>query len=184
VIIDPGTLGEIMTTAQERLEGVIRALTSGDTLGGVIRLHLYIEHELNIFISSRLPTGVLDALQLTYSKKINLALTLGLAPDLKGPLKKIGKIRNDFAHNLDHILTVDEVDGLFDSFGPKLKEVTKKAFDSARAMPSGARHPATHHELDGASKMQLYVMQIWTLLAHFNDSTFNPRETIAAPEKQ
>jgi hypothetical protein len=157
---------------------VIRALTSGDTLGGVIRFHLYIEHELNTFIAHRVPAGVLDSLQLTYSKKVNLALTLGLTPDLKGPLKKIGKIRNEFAHNIDHVLTVSEVDALFGSFGPKLKEVTKKAYASTRAMSSGERHPETHYELNGASKMQLYVMQIWTLLAHFNDPTFNPRENL------
>jgi hypothetical protein len=159
---------------QERMDGLVKALTSEDMLGSVIRIHLYIEFELNTFIQGRLPAGAFEALRLEYFKKIDLAIALGLPADLKSLLRKVGEIRNNFAHNLDYRLQEAEVDALFKSFGPKLKDVLQRSFARARRSPLGAGYPSTLQEMNPASRLQFYTMQIWTVMAHFNDLSFFP----------
>jgi hypothetical protein len=165
-----------MTSHQERLAGLLAAVTSEDMLGGFIRVHLFIEYELNLFIQKRLPSGVLETLRLDYDGKIKLAIALGLASDLKPSLRKVGEFRNEFAHNLDHKLVEADVDALFKSFSPRMKDLMQRAFAKMRRTPSGAHYPATHQELNGATKLQLYILQIWSILAHVNDPTFFPGE--------
>ena len=167
-----------MSTHQDRLDGLIKSLTSEDMLGAVIRLHLYIEYELNVFIAARASAKIFDTRKRKYSQRIDKAMALGLLPDLEKPLRKIGRIRNDFAHNLDHILSIDDVDSLFQSFGPKLQAVAENAYAVTRTMPNCTHYPETLQEMNGASKMQFYVMQVWALLARFNNPTFDPHESI------
>ncbi|KFG68727.1 hypothetical protein [Microvirga sp. BSC39] len=167
-----------MSSHQERLIGLYKAITADDMLGGFIRVHLYIEYELNLFIEARLPPGVIETLKPDYDRKISLAIALGLLPDLKSPLRKIGEYRNRFAHNLDHKLLLSDVDGLFKSFSPAMKEITQRWFARVRKLPSGADYPSTHLEMNGASRLQFYVMQIWMFLAHANDPSFEPAETL------
>jgi hypothetical protein len=49
-------------------------------------------------------------------------------------------------------------------------------------MPNCTHDPETLQEMDGASRMQFYVMQVWAILAHFNAPTFDPHESI--PERR
>jgi hypothetical protein len=159
------------------MNGLVKALTSEDMLGSVIRIHLYIEFELNTFIKGRLPPGAFEALKLEYFKKIDLAVALGLPADLKSPLRKIGEIRNDFAHNLDYKLQEAEVEALFKTFSPTMKDFLQRGYARARKTPNGAHYPSTIKEMNAASRLQWYIMEIWLFLAHINDQDFFPEMT-------
>lgn len=161
-------------STQERLEGLIKAVTAEDMLGGFIRAHLHIEFELNIFIQRRLPEGVLDMLRLEWRKKVDLAIKLGLLSDLKVPLRKVGNIRNDFAHNLGHQLTPDDVEDLMKSFSSTMKDLAQRGYAQSRKRPSHKDAPSTLHEMNPASKLQNCLLQIWAMLALINEPNFEP----------
>lgn len=90
------------------LEALAKALAAEDELGVVIRAHLFLERELNTFIGARVPVQVLDVLKLTYSRKVDVSITLGLPSFYAPPLHWVGKKRNLFAHHIETTLTTED----------------------------------------------------------------------------
>ena len=106
----------------------IKALLAEDEVGCVIRTHLYIEAQIDSFLMLVvIDSKFRDTLDLTYRKKIELACSLGFDTQFRGTLKLIGKLRNDFAHNLSSTLTQQIVSDLFNSmpeFGRKAVHIS------------------------------------------------------------
>lgn len=57
----------------------------------------------------------LAELDLSYAKKVELLCCLGFDVQFRGVLKRIGKLRNDFAHDLSSSLTEQVVNDLYNA---------------------------------------------------------------------
>lgn len=91
----------------------INALLGEDEVGCVIRSHLYIETQLDSFLElAVVNSALLSDLDLSYAKKVELACCLGFDLQFRGALKRIGKLRNAFAHDLSSKLTKEVVSDL------------------------------------------------------------------------
>jgi hypothetical protein len=102
---------------KKQLDGLAAALRRADSLGKVVRGHLYIEHELNDFIYFAAPNpAILKEIDKEdkpeFSLKVRLAVLLGLDPQLKPGLKAAARLRNQFAHRLETKLGKDDVRNL------------------------------------------------------------------------
>jgi len=82
------------------LESLSGALRNEDDLGKVVRAHIHIEHELQefIFFAAPVPDQLKSFDSMEFTEKVQLALLLGLTPDLKAALNATGRLRNKFAH--------------------------------------------------------------------------------------
>ncbi len=124
--------------ANERLlidESLRKALVGDDDLGKVIRSHLIIESRVNALLDLRVeyPKHFEEA-RLSYSHKIHLAAALGvMRANLLPPLRKLGKLRNDFAHKPEAKLTrprENEVIGVLSALD---RRVMKQAFTRTKS---------------------------------------------------
>ena len=106
-----------------------------DDVGLVLLGHLHIEHQLIELISCVLPfPDRCDWNRISYSAKVSIAHSCGLPEQLRPVLNRFGKIRNDFAHQLDASLSKNSVLGLYNSLPSLHQEVTK---DTYKAMGLG-----------------------------------------------
>ena len=102
----------------------IQDLQREDDVGLVLLGHIHIEHQLIELISEVLPYPErCDWQKINYSTKVNLAHSCGLPERLRDSLNKIGKLRNDFAHNLDASISKDGVLALYNG----LPDLNQKA---------------------------------------------------------
>lgn len=104
------------------------ALLAEDEVGSVIRSHLYVEAQLTAFLELTVvePKFLAD-LDLSYAKKVELACCLGFDPKFRGALKRIGKLRNDFAHDLSSSLSQQVVSDIYNAlpeFGQKAVHIS------------------------------------------------------------
>ncbi|ARC91934.1 hypothetical protein B6A42_07300 [Vibrio coralliilyticus] len=98
---------ELQTTFLDSLDGE-------DELGVVIRSHIHVEQYLNaLIVKLNVNEKYLDKMELTYFQTVRLAIGLGLDPRFESALCKLGKIRNDFAHNIRGNLTEDDAKSLY-----------------------------------------------------------------------
>lgn len=116
-----------------------RALMGEDDLGAVIRAHLYVEAKLIQWLEQAvIDISALNAMKLDYGRRINMAIALGLDPELGPPLKMLASIRNDLAHKLDFRLTKKQVDQLFNVCAQREKEIILRGFKrTAERIESG-----------------------------------------------
>ena len=105
-------------------------LETEDDLGFILKAHLNIELQLVKFISSYMTQKEFcDWSKINYSAKLQLAMGFGLHKDLEKPLIKIGKIRNDFAHLLNHKFTDKDAISLFNGLeGTMIHRGVKHSF--------------------------------------------------------
>lgn len=84
----------------------LEALLAEDEVGCVVRSHLYVEAQVDRYLCLAVVNPKhLDDLDLSYAKKIELICCLGFDAKFKGALKRLGKLRNNFAHDLSSRLT-------------------------------------------------------------------------------
>jgi hypothetical protein len=114
------------------LISLVQTLQVEDDLGAVIRAHLFVENELEQFISLRMPGPVDGVLAANYRAKVNLSVALGLPPARKGALEQIGKIRNKFAHNLNFALTDEVIQDFWKSFGEEGQAAIRTSLERTR----------------------------------------------------
>ena len=57
-----------------------------------------------------------------FTEKVQLALLLGITPDLKAALNATGRLRNKFAHRLDIRIGEEEAKNLIATFTPSAKQ--------------------------------------------------------------
>lgn len=109
--------------AEEINPAFIKALLAEDELGCVIRSHLYIEAQIDRYLDlAVVDPKYLKDLDLSYAKKVDLLCCLGFDAQFRGALKRLGKLRNDFAHDLSSCLTQKVVNDLYNvlpEFGQK-----------------------------------------------------------------
>lgn len=88
--------------------------------GKIISIHCVIENLISDFISLSLTQqDYLKKLHLSHMDRLNLAMALGLSPDIYKPLKSIAKIRNKFARNLHEDIDKSLINNFFESFPSK-----------------------------------------------------------------
>jgi hypothetical protein len=89
-----------------------------DTIGAVIRAHLYVESTLNQLIEECLVRPkAMNGVEVSFRFKVPLAAALGIIPeDFQPPLKQLNALRNKLAHRLDEEITDSDLDKLFQSF--------------------------------------------------------------------
>lgn len=104
-----------------------------DDLGRVVRGHIYVEHELNLFIAEAVfdPEDA-DRVAGSYSAKIKLAVLLGLKPEWGAPLSALGQLRNDFAHEFAAKLDNAAVNRLYQAMPEAGRTVARVSFDRTR----------------------------------------------------
>ncbi|MBQ0819483.1 hypothetical protein KBI52_04500 [Microvirga sp. HBU67558] len=145
-----------------------KALTGEDDLAAIIRSHLYIEHELNVFLEGRIPEQVFETIHIEYFDKIKLAVSLGFPSKYKAALKAVGTIRNKFAHNLRTQLTSTMLDELYQVFDPVTKEGIQWGFKRINPHFPGRSKPKSHKEMPLRDRLSLYVVHIWAGLKAAN----------------
>jgi hypothetical protein len=105
-----------------------------DDVGLILLGHIHIEHQLIELISLALPFPErCDWGKINYATKVSFAHACGLPERLKSPLQKIGRLRNDFAHNLDAALSKDGVLSLYNGL-PDLNQAAIKSSCAAMGL--------------------------------------------------
>ena len=94
----------------------LEALLGEDEVGCVVRSHLYVEAQVDRYLDlAVISPKHLANLDLSYAKKIDFLCCLGFDEEFKGSLKRLGKIRNSFAHNLSSQLTQEIVSDFYNT---------------------------------------------------------------------
>jgi hypothetical protein len=80
----------------------------------VLRGHLYVENELDYLLTYRLNADVLDALKLSFMRRLKLAKDLHLlSTETYAATKLLNDYRTRLAHNLDASIGEAEVDAMY-----------------------------------------------------------------------
>lgn len=112
---------------------VEQALLQEDALGSVIRFHILLERELNKFLKRNVKNSeAVPSLKIGFHSLLQLAIALGLNPDLKNPLLAINKIRNKYAHQEQYELTKTDADGLYSKLSTELKRIIQEGYLSSQ----------------------------------------------------
>lgn len=135
-----------------------------DEVGVVVRAHIHIEQHLNLCIDELVPyPDALRPMELDYFQRVHLLVALGLKEELKGPLLALGKLRNDFAHRLDAVLTEGRVNNFYQTFSGDDKDIIQKSLDHARKkLRLGAKGKMKHKT--SQDRFILYAVTIRTAL--------------------
>ena len=141
-----------------------QALQHDDELGSVVRAHLHVEHLVDKLLEHLFPNAeALGRLQLEYSDKVTLLDAFGYLSSMTNPLAAIGKLRNDFAHKLDFVLTADRMDALYELFDPEGKQIVQSSYQrTRRQMNSDA--PKKMANLSPKDRFVMYASTIRTML--------------------
>lgn len=141
---------------------LIEDLNGEDELGRVLRGHIHLENGIDEFLAlCCTQDSHLKGAELEYHQKLKMALALGLPEWLASPLKYVGTLRNEFAHNLDRHLGEQEMENFYKSFPPEEKNFiqqtvarTSRNFPdkhvTLRSMPPADRFNILIISLEGA----------------------------------
>ncbi len=150
------TLGDKM----DKIKDLITVLKGGDDLGVVIRSHIIVEQYLNALIESLLRSPEhFRKIKLDYNGTVKLAISLGLNPRFESSLNAIGTIRNDFAHNMRHNITVQDANNLYNTLDSNDKSVLQSIFESTKEKIENNKIPK-YKELKPKDKFILNIMVI------------------------
>ena len=137
----------------------VTALLAEDEVGSVIRSHLYVEAQLSKFLElTVVEPKFLNDLDLSYAKKVNLACCLGFDPKFSGVLKRIGKLRNDFAHDLSSSLSKGVVADLFNALPDFGQQAVHLSVGMLHQMCKVVSQPSKYEEL--SPKMQFVLIAL------------------------
>lgn len=116
-----------MTSPQDEL--LYRDLTREDDVGLVLRGLLHIEYQLIEIANAVLPFGTrAEWGKFTYHLKVELAYACGLPQEVRSMLLKLGKLRNDFAHKLDAIISKQSALDLYNGLSNKHRTVLQDSY--------------------------------------------------------
>lgn len=120
------------TVSFDEVQEQFRAhIDASEPLEVIVRGHLWIEASLNALINRKATSpDELSIARLTFAQKVAVALAFGaLRPELAAPIRKINKLRNRFAHDLDTTITETDQREVIAACGPLLRimsEIDKK----------------------------------------------------------
>ena len=137
----------------------VTALLAEDEVGSVIRSHLYVEAQLSAFLEiTVVEPKFLNELDLSYAKKVELACCLGFDPKFRGALKRIGKLRNDFAHDLSSSLSERVVADLFNALPEFGQQAVHLSVGMLHQMCTVVPQPSKYTQL--SPKMQFVLIAL------------------------
>jgi hypothetical protein len=146
----------------ERDLGFLDEMRGADPLHLVIKSAIYVEHELIELCRLALPQPeALDGARFQLGQRIALAVALGLTTELRGPLKMVAKIRNEFAHDLTSSITHRMATDLYSSFSPDSQASILKTFERVRSeQAEPANHPSTFFEYEPMDRFKICVINV------------------------
>ena len=137
----------------------VAALLAEDEVGSVIRSHLYVEAQLNAFLElTVVEPKFLNDIDLSYAKKVELACCLGFDPKFRGALKRIGRLRNDFAHDLSSSLSKQVVADLFNALPEFGQQAVHLSVGMLHQMCKVVPQPSKYEQL--SPKMQFVLVAL------------------------
>lgn len=155
-----------MSTSQpagSTIEDFIKVLNGEDELGAVIRAHIHIEalllELLRLLVKDE---GALRKLNLEFSQSVDLAIALGLGPEHAKGLRAFGKLRNEFAHDLNSKLSDSRINNLYESLSTTDKEVVQLAY--ARTNSQLGVSPPSFKDLTPKGKFVLIAVALRGML--------------------
>ena len=149
----------------ENINDFVGDLFSEDELGAVIRGHIKIESLLIQIVELLTPKPQhLKKLNLDYDSYVTLALSLGLKDDFAPSLRAIGKLRNDFAHKPDTVLTKASCNNLYDALSKEEKSLLQKHFKMIKETNSSLKKYGTFKKIKARDQFVLIAMSIWAPL--------------------
>jgi hypothetical protein len=99
------------------VEAFMADVNAGDALQLVVRVHIYVQSALVALVEAKLPAPqAIDLTRLAFPSLVDLAIAHEvLFPSEKAAYLELNALRNSFAHNLRHSVTVGEVADLIAS---------------------------------------------------------------------
>lgn len=141
-----------------------KALLSDDDLIAVVRSHIYVERLVNRLIDSLLPyPDSFSGARINFSHKIDLALALGLKQQFGPPLKKIGSIRNQFAHEAEAKITKKNVTDLFNTLDREEKELLHESLRLTEEKTKSSVKRA-YSDLEARDQFTLMIVTLHSML--------------------
>lgn len=105
------------------------ALMHDEDLIAAVRGHLYIEIQLNHLIERLVPyPEEIENSMLGWQQRVELVLGLGLKSQYGPPLKKLGNIRNKFAHRPDASIEDKDIMELYQCLHREDQDVVLESF--------------------------------------------------------
>lgn len=145
------------------IEDFIGVLNGEDELGAVIRAHIHIEalllELLRLLVKDE---EALRKLNLEFSQSVDLAIALGLGPEHAKGLRAFGKLRNEFAHDLNSQLSDGRINNLYESLSTTDKEVVQRAY--ARTNSQLGISPPSFKDLTPKEKFVLIAVALRGML--------------------
>jgi len=139
-------------------------LRHDDDLVAVVRGHLYIEIQANLLIESLLPfPKEIENSRLGWPQRVELSLALGLKAQYGAPLKKLGSIRNKFAHQPDARLSEKDVRELYKCLHKEDKDIVLESYKRTQAKGESSLEKAFNN-LDYKDQFTLIVVAIHAIL--------------------
>lgn len=146
----------------QRLDRLSADLIREDDLGKVIRAHIRLEGILHEFLRlSVFHPSHLRKLNLDFDQNLTLALVMGLTEDLVRPLRSLGKLRNDFAHKDEMVLTKERVNAIYESLSGRDKERIHLQFLELKKKEPVIDHLTKFHQLSTHDQFVMIVLMLW-----------------------
>lgn len=134
-------------------------LSNTDDLGKVVRAHIRIERIIYAIVRELVPFP--ERLpNLNFHATVALALALGVTPDFGPPLRALGNLRNDFAHELESRLTPERVNGLYGTFNKEAREKIKQDYKRMQGEYPTLKDTA-YSNLTPSDKFTLICLHLW-----------------------
>ena len=123
------------------LENYNKAISNEqDLVMVVLEQHLLTETLLEQLVLAGLPRGdrILDEGSLTYSQKLTLTAAMELLSDpIISSLRKLNKVRNECAHQLDKVITENDIARVGSPLGPRFTKTRhENLLDNLRILKS------------------------------------------------
>ncbi len=120
----------------DKINQLIQAFRGDDDLGVVLRSQIIVEQYLNELIELLLKSPEhFRKMNLDYSSTVKLAISLGLNSRFESALNTLGKLRNDFAHNIREKISLQDVNNLYASLDKESKATIHEAVGDFEVLP-------------------------------------------------
>ena len=147
---------------KENLDKLVKDLFNEDELGSVVRVHIHIESLLHRIISLKAPNPQhIKKLDLDFDKSVTLALVLGLKDEYAPFLRCLGKLRNDFAHKPNTIISKNVIDNLYNSLTSTFKSELQDAFLRIKNENVWSEELKKFQDLPPLDAFRLYMVVVW-----------------------
>jgi len=142
-----------------------------DDLGAILRMHIFIEHELKEYIWTVAPRPEqMKFSTYDYAATLQLAFLLGLNAELKAALSTIGGLRNRFAHQQDAELTLQDATNLYHALSASCKTDLQQGYAALLKTPKHKHLPKSTKDLPPRIMVGLCAMTVRTavMFEHVN----------------